>query len=408
MLEDDMEDKKFRGAYKDLFDGIRAGDELKARVLAGKRKKHNAGPAIAAIGTIAAAVAIFAAVRGYDFSHRDDGVITETAVTETAVPQKNFHAPAEQSPEKPDAQAAVDTEQPASAAEAAVDTEQPASAAQAAKKTTEDYMREALEGMNTAAPAEAQSVHGRTQSTQQYTESAPEVTAAPKVTAAPEQKTVPQETNGNINATEEEQDVPAAKPRMKEQSSVTADAEAEDTEKSIVIPFPTGSVTLRMNSSSVLEELMYEAVPASEEADISEVYHTEKWDNQRYFDYLGIDIINSLKIGDDMKYAGDDMYYFTVDANGRLKNDTRIFTFKGSEGRLVSVITSRDTTFVDSVLGSPEVVKSKISDIQVAAFQPDQAYYFYMKSNNVAYIITTEELDGKEIADLLSSLDTEQ
>ncbi|MGN0181687.1 MAG: hypothetical protein ACI4DP_04655 [Candidatus Ornithomonoglobus sp.] len=387
-----MEDKEFRKAYKALFDGIKAGDELKARVLAGKRRKYDARPVIAAIGSVAAAVAVFAAVRGYDFSHRDDGIIAETAVTETAPPRKDAPAPVEQDVQETDEQMSEIAEKPASAPEPA-------------KKTTEDYMREAIEGMNTAAPSKAQRVSDSMQTM-------PQPTSAPRESSASEQQTVPQETDGYTNETDGEQEVSAAQQRIMKQSSdeeasVQGASSSEDTGESLVIPFPTGPVILRMNSQSVLAELMYEIEPVSEDTDTEEEYHTEKWDNQMYFDYLGIDIINDLKLSDDMKYSGDNVYYFAVDANGRLKNDTRIFTFEGSEGRLVSVLTSRDTTFVDSILSSPEVMKSRISDIQVAAFQPDQAYYFYMKSNDVAYIITTEELDGQEIADLLFSIDTE-
>ncbi|MGN1116424.1 MAG: hypothetical protein ACI4TH_07645 [Candidatus Ornithomonoglobus sp.] len=388
-----MGDKEFRKAYKELFDGIKAGDELKARVLAGKRRKYDARPAIAAIGSIAAAVAIFAAVRGYDFSHRDDGIIAETAVTETAAPRKDAPAPAEQDMQETDKRMAESTEKPAAAPEPK-------------KKTTEDYMREALEGMNTAAPVKPQREAEKPQTVQS-------AASAPKESTATEQQTVPRETDGNTNETDAEQEVSAAQPRMMQRSSVpersvTEEYVTEDTDRSLVIPFPTGPVTLRMNSQSVLAELMYEAMPEADNGETEEEYHTEKWDNKMYFDYLGIDIINSLKLSDDMKYSGDDVYYFAVDANGRLRNDTRIFTFTGSGGRFASVLTSRDTTFVDSILSSPEVIKSEISDIQVAAFQPDQSYFFYMKSNDIAYIITTEELDGNEIADLLFSIDAEQ
>ncbi|MGM9937467.1 MAG: hypothetical protein ACI38A_08990 [Candidatus Ornithomonoglobus sp.] len=401
-----MEDKEFRKAYKELFDGIKAGNELKARVLAGKRRKYDARPVIAAISTIAAAVAVFAAVRGYDFSHRDDGTITETAVTETAPPRKGISEPFEQNEEEIGEQTEESAEKPDAVTETSEHEKKPASTPDAAKKTTEDYMREAVEGMNTAAPFKAQSAAEKTQT-------APPAASAPRESVSSEQQTVPQETDEYTNETDGEQEVSAAQPRIMKQSSyeeasVQGASSSEDTGESLVIPFPTGPVILRMNSQSVLAEFMYEVVPTAENEETKEEYHTEKWDNRMYFDYLGIDIINGLKLSDDMKYSGDDVYYFAVDANGRLKNDTRIFTFEGSEGRLVSVLTSRDTTFVDSILSSPEVMKSRISDIQVAAFQPDQAYYFYMKSNDVAYIITTEELDGQEIADLLFSIDTER
>ncbi|MGN0163712.1 MAG: hypothetical protein ACI4EA_09085 [Candidatus Ornithomonoglobus sp.] len=394
-----MEDNELGRAYKELFDGIKASDELKARVLAGKRRKYDVRPVIAAISTIAAAVAVFAAVRGYDFSHRDDGVITETAVTETAAPRKGISEPFEQNKEEADEQAEESVQKPDAVTETAEHAKKPAATPDAAKKTTEDYMREALEGMSTAAPSKEREAPESIQPPSAY---------APKESAEYEQGTVPSGTNEKVNEEDEEQGVSAAKTRIIERSSVPEASVSDDQGGSLVIPFPTGPVTLRMNSQSVLAELMYEIAPASEDTDTAEEYHTEKWDNQMYFDYLGIDIINDLKLSDDMKYSGDNAYYFAVDTNGRLRNDTRIFTFEGSEGRLVSVLTSRDTTFVDSVLSSPEVMKSRISDIQVAAFQPDQAYYFYMKSNDVAYIITTEELDGQEIADLLFSIDTEQ
>lgn len=410
-----MEDQEFRKAYKELFDGIKASDELKNRVLAGKRKKYDARPVIAAIGTIAAAVAIFAAVRGYDFTHSDDGIITETAITETAAPKKHTPPPVERNEEKIGDNAAENAEKPTARAETAEhaekstarpetakSAEKPASAQNPAKRTTEDYMRKSPEIRSTAAPAKTQPAAEKARNIQQY--AVPE----PEATTAPEEQTVPKDTGEKNSVTDEEQEDSAAKTRSIERSFVPDASETGGQDGSLVIPFPTGPVTLRMNSQSVLAGLMYEASSASEETDTAEEFHTEKWDNQRYFDYLGIDIINSLKLSEDMKYSGGDEYYFAMDANGRLKNDTRIFTFTGQEDRFVSVLTSRDTTLVDSILSSPEVMKSNISGIQVAAFQPGQSYSFYTKSNDAAFIITTEKLDRQEIADLLFSLGTEQ
>ncbi|MDD6763824.1 MAG: hypothetical protein PUD92_09460 [Clostridiales bacterium] len=420
-----MEDKELYSNYKELFDGIKASDELKSRVLARQRKKYDARPVIAAISTIAAAVAVFAAVRGYDFNHSDDGVIVETAVTETAVPQERFSVSAEQAFEASDKRTEKKEEK-------SVSVPEPAKSETAEKKNTSAYgetatipekktvpekktapenkadeysAHNAFEGINTESALNVYTIP-----TPQSESNRTQTLSSSQKSDAHDNQTVSEETNGNIQKDDgglketEMQTRMVLQSDVAEQSNESVSSVSEDTGGSLVIPFPTGAVTLRMNSPTVLSALMYQTAEVSEDTAADETYHTEKWDNQMYFDYLGTDIINGLKLSDDMEYSGDNSYYFSVDGNGKLKNDTRIFTFTGDGGRFVSILTSRDTTFADSILSSPEVVKSSISNIQLAAFKKEQSYLFCMKSYDTAYMITTEEMDSQEIADLLFSI----
>lgn len=93
-----MEEKEFKSQYKKDFDGILASESLRNSVknLTPRRQRHTITPFKATIGTVAAAVMIFAAVHEYRFEQNSDGVISETVVT-TPMPEAQFGV-AEQSP----------------------------------------------------------------------------------------------------------------------------------------------------------------------------------------------------------------------------------------------------------------------------------------------------------------------
>ncbi len=86
-----MEDKEFRELYKKEFDGICASDELKSAVrnLTPQKPRRVVTPFKATIGTVAAAIMIFAAVSDYSFEKDTSGVISETIVS-TPLPKAEF------------------------------------------------------------------------------------------------------------------------------------------------------------------------------------------------------------------------------------------------------------------------------------------------------------------------------
>lgn len=89
-----MDEKKLISEYKAVFDDIHASDSLRETVRdikPSRHKIHVITPFKAAIGTVAAAVMIFAAVHEYSFDTDTSGVISETIVP-SQMPQTEFIA----------------------------------------------------------------------------------------------------------------------------------------------------------------------------------------------------------------------------------------------------------------------------------------------------------------------------
>ena len=89
-----MDEKKLISEYKAVFDDIHASDSLREAVRdikPSRHKIHVITPFKAAIGTVAAAVMIFAAVHEYSFETDTSGVISETIVP-SQIPQTEFVA----------------------------------------------------------------------------------------------------------------------------------------------------------------------------------------------------------------------------------------------------------------------------------------------------------------------------
>lgn len=84
-----LKDNDFINEYKNVFDKVSASDELREKVLAAKPQKRRISPYKAALGTVAAAFMIFAALHDYTFNETPDGVISETTV-ETQMPESEF------------------------------------------------------------------------------------------------------------------------------------------------------------------------------------------------------------------------------------------------------------------------------------------------------------------------------
>ena len=368
-----MNEKDFIKEYKELFDGIKAGEELRDKILRQKKPKRNKfRPIVATIATTAAAIAIFTAVHNYSFEPDDSGIISTVTVSETESPK-----PEKQPQQTPDY--------------AAEDTEHEQESVNPPKKTAYNSKNESSSvSGNIATPAPPRITPRPHSEPRQNAENlaANKTTPVPETSvAAPSEETIKSDTAADTTESI---------------SDTSSDKGAAD--GSLILPFRTGTVTLRMAAESILTDIILQSMQQSEEPDSIEEYHTEQWDNTKYFNYIGNDILNNIRLGSDMAYAGGSGSYFTVSSDGKLKDDRRIFVFSGSGRRSVSILTSRDTSLVDAVLSSPEIDKKNVSDIEMTAFGSDLTYFFYIKSNGIAYIITTESLDGGEIAELISSI----
>lgn len=371
-----MNNEEFSDEYKRIFDEIKASDSLKAKVLAQKSKRRSIKPAVAAMSTAAAALVIFAAVQNYSFDRDDSGVIRETVVSGTQSPAASAQ-PYVNEPE----QSAVKTER------------EPTVTTAPRTKTTADYKKEAVRSISTLPPVKSQrSIEGSKEIQTSVPRAEIKTTETPKAESATEYA--------------------APQPEIMENSIRSVHQTVMSDSGAAALNKASGNTVLRMNSRSALDSILsggtrLKAAAAfvnAKEEEYETEYHTEKWDNEKYFDYLGIDIINDIQLPEDMKYEGDDECYFSVDDNGIPKNDTRIFAFSGDDGRYASILTSKDSSIVDSVLDSPEIEKSTVEDVEAAAFEENSSYFFYAKNEEASYVITTEELNGEEAADLLTSI----
>lgn len=117
-----MEDKEFKAQYKKEFDNIHASDELRNAVINLKPQKPRrvVTPFKATIGTVAAAVMIFAAVHDYNFEPDTSGVISETVVS-TQLPEAQFEIVEKKKP------VPATTTPPANGSDVATPTQKPKS-----------------------------------------------------------------------------------------------------------------------------------------------------------------------------------------------------------------------------------------------------------------------------------------
>lgn len=115
-----MEDKEFREQYKKEFDAICASDGLKSAVknLKPQKPRKVVTPFKATIGTVAAAIMIFAAVSDYSFEKDTSGVISEKVVS-TPLPETEFVI-VEKKPEGKTTESPQTTQKPVKANEAVI------------------------------------------------------------------------------------------------------------------------------------------------------------------------------------------------------------------------------------------------------------------------------------------------
>lgn len=136
-----MEDKEFREQYKKEFDSVCASDELRNAVMNLKPQKPRRvlTPFKATIGTVAAAIMIFAAVHDYNFKTDTSGVISEKVVS-TPLPYAQFEIvekkkPTSESTDANDTPNSAPTQGPKSASETTVTPTQAPAATKAPQST---------------------------------------------------------------------------------------------------------------------------------------------------------------------------------------------------------------------------------------------------------------------------------
>lgn len=377
-----MDERELKEKYKSMFDGIHASDELKSKILSGqKRSKRNFTPIIAAVSSVAAAVVMVVSVKNYDFNSDANGVISEVVsekhTSATSVPKSDYATP-------------IPTE-----------------------KTEDIKLVEATQAPQPKTSPAPEMSGNRDSSSTNKKKNTQNVTAA----YAPDESESPTE---NITT------APTGISQKTEiQSIITSEPPTESpielpTETSTQLPaenrVTTGGtrnrsgVLLNINSPLLMPEADVSAITeiygigeeyTSEEY---EEYIVEEWDNDRYFDYIGTDIINDAEYSEDLIYTSEPSAYFTVNSRGEPLNDTRIFTFSGNNGRFVRIVTSKDLTYANAVISSDEIVKSNINGTSAAAFAENDEYSIYMIYNGTAYIIYTSAIAEDEICTMLASL----
>lgn len=367
-----MEDKEFREKFKATYDAFSASESLRARVLEQKntavRKRRNMRPVIAAVASAAAAVGIFAAVHQYDFHRDDSGVIYEYTAESPQAPDTPMPAVSQEASTKAEESKAVDVQ--------SEKKEKPA------KKTTEDYIREALDSLPSVSHTPIATVRPKTNTAAVQPKSVP--TAAPAVTMRPASR------QGSEDAPEDAK-VPAE----------NAAPAAEMRKAAAGAAAPHSGIVLRLNSPALLPVMSGMAESGSIPETVGE-YNTEQWDDDRYFSYIGSDVIKNAESTGVLSNTGSSGSYFTVDVNGTPLNDTRIFTFSGSGD--VSVITSKQNMYAQTVLDSAGIELSLINGRNAAVFEESGIYTGYMVLEDTSYIIEASGMTEKDFAELLLAI----
>ncbi len=402
-----MEDRKLDEEYRQLFDNIHASEDLKRRVLSAKPKKRNIRPIIAAAATAAAAFTIFAAVHDYDFTHKGDGVISTVTVQtdgDNAEKTGESAAPAykaasdEAVPESTGAPEPAPTPKPApaqprtSAGAAAPKKQQssPKGFGQSSPPAAGEEKRRAAAPVSGSAAADKQAaVHTPAPQPPQ-----PDVQSEPVRGTADETADT-----GNVSDMAQEKNF---KEPEADHAPEAENADNKDGGVSRRAVYARRGALLKMNSYS----LMPVGAAAEQQADIfaGGDYHTDEWDNSRYFDYIGTDILKKAVLPEDFVYSGAESMVFTVNSDGVPLNDTRIFAYTGSNGRYVGIITSRDSSYTQTCLSASGLEMSEINGTCAVVFQSENSYSCCMLYGGASVIVNADGITEDELAELLLGL----
>lgn len=235
-------------------------------------------------------------------------------------------------------------------------------------------------------------------------------TASPKQTSAavkppaaapepPADNTAAPVTNETVTYVPEQSILP-------EQPVTAGESESkEDISMEIKPPIETKkSVVLSINYSDYEPEITDFEQITNDSGDIIKEYTAEEWDNGRYFEYLGFNLTELLKLPEDFCYVGNESITVMADKDGIPSFDNRIFPFEGENGRYITVITSKNTMTAQVYLSDEHYTLSSIYDIPAVIIGTEKGYRCYMICGGISYVITADGLNEKELENILVPL----
>ena len=390
----------FKDDFKKANDSIHADEELLNKVLSIKKQKKRSytkyiPAAAAAVVVVSVSLVAFPKLMDRDSS----GIIEEsTTISDSSHSPSPKGASAWEKGKKA-SESEKSTPLPSSSQkpESAKNALPKATAKPAAKATT------APKAKSTAAPA------AKATSPVPNTNTAPaKVTTAPvRATTAPIPTPIPRtETQTETNTSESAKTGASTLPEYTIVADKYEEAVPQITPSAASgggAPLMKKKVNLNINYTSYKPQTQSMRLMEAME-DPSESYVTEEWDNKRYFEYLGCDLLSTVSLPDDFLFTGSNSMTVRVDEMGNPSFDSRIFPFEGNDERYVSIITSKDQTTANVYLSDENFVKSDIDGIQAVVICSLQEYKCYMIHDGVSYVITADEVSESEFEEILLSL----
>lgn len=310
-----MEDKEFREQYKKEFDAICASDGLKSAVknLKPQKPRKVVTPFKATIGTVAAAIMIFAAVSDYSFEKDTSGVISETVVS-TPLPEAKFASWGE---------------------DEAVQT----------SNQEDEQTQDVVEYKGTGNSLESVAT------TPEKKANKPATTAVPEKKTNKPVATVAAVERGNDKAS---QTKPTQNETIEHSESVTGEHQRVDDTNSVQ------STEVNMVSSEQIEITGQETdaviMPLNEDGPAprsvgGEAYvppTVEKWTLDRYYEYLGVNVSHKIS----GYYTGADSFEFEIGSDGVPLDDTAVLTFATADGTILNMTVSKHVLFDSTMSGT--------------------------------------------------------
>ncbi len=133
-------------------------------------------------------------------------------------------------------------------------------------------------------------------------------------------------------------------------------------------------------------------------------YESAEWSLDDYYDYLGENVGAKLSLPPDFTYIGGDSMSVSLDSNGVPSLDSMIFPYEGSDGRSVTVMTSKNTLSAQARLEDERYKKSDINGSAAVVIGGEGGYKCYMAENGVSYIVTARGVSEDELSDILISI----
>lgn len=350
-----MEDRRLE-EYKEVFDNIHAPEYLKNNILKMKPQKRNYRPVIAFASTVAAAIAIFASVGNYDFTNKDDsGVIKQVAVIDDTT---QTNAPSYTKGNTTMEPEGAVTERPEITPAA---KPMPDNRVSATKKPLTPAVVK-----NTTSPAKSNKVTQN--AAKDKINSTDEVNSAPTLIPT----SSPQITEKQAEQTEEKQTSVPQTDNINEPQTASEDNSA------------TQTMVVRSSGGG---------------GGASSAVKTEEWDNKRYFNYIGIDIVSKIEQNSGFVYIGASSNFVTVTEDGEIINDEWNFAFERPDGGYINIITSKKGS--DNSGLSDAVTEGAI---KAAISENGDSYSCHLRNKGTSYMVYATKITKEEFISLLKSL----